>query len=150
MSKGLYGIKPWFVRRLKRAEDLLVARRVSPASITWAAVVVSVVAGIALAVGGVTRHYGWWLLVPPLAVLRLALNALDGPVARRTGRASLAGAVVNEIGDRAADTAFMVPAAFFAGPALVLGATATSYLTSLTGVMGRSPCNSATNAAGCQ
>jgi archaetidylinositol phosphate synthase len=57
-------------------------------------------------------------------------------VARRTDRASRSGAVVNEIADRAADTAFMVPAAFAVEPALALGATAAAYLTSLTGVMG--------------
>jgi CDP-diacylglycerol--glycerol-3-phosphate 3-phosphatidyltransferase len=134
--KGLYGIKPWFVRRLRRVEDKLVARRVSPAAITWSAVAVSVLAGCALAGGGITRNYTWWFLVPPLAVVRLALNALDGSVARRTDRASHSGAVVNEIADRAADTAFMVPAAFAVEPALAVGATAAAYLTSLTGVMG--------------
>lgn len=136
MVNGLYDVKPWFVRKLRRIEDALVARRVSPALLTWGAVAVSVLAGVALAAGGITRDYSWWLLVPPLAVIRLALNALDGGVARRTGRTGTAGAIANEMGDRAADTALIVPAAFVVEPALALGATAAAYLTSLTGVLG--------------
>ena len=136
MINGIYDIKPWFVRKLRRVEDLLVARRVSPAVITIWAVIASVAAGAALAAGGITRDYSWWFLVPPLAIVRLALNALDGSVARRTGRTSKSGAVANEMGDRAADTALIVPAAFVVSPTLALGATAAAYLTSLTGVLG--------------
>lgn len=135
METGLYVVKPWFVGKLRRVEDYLVARRVSPGALTWSAVAVSAAAGAAIAVGGLLGDYSWWLLVPPLALVRLALNALDGGVARRTGRASSSGAIANEIGDRLSDTALMVPAALAVEPVLAVGATAAAYLTSLTGVL---------------
>jgi CDP-diacylglycerol---glycerol-3-phosphate 3-phosphatidyltransferase len=136
MTKGLYSVKPWFVSRLRRTEDALVRRRVSPNTLTVAAVAVSVLAGAAVALGGLTHHVSWWFLVPPLAIVRLALNALDGAIARRTQQATSSGAVLNELGDRASDTAMMAPAALVAAPALALGAVAAAYLTSLTGVLG--------------
>jgi CDP-diacylglycerol--glycerol-3-phosphate 3-phosphatidyltransferase len=136
MSVGIYEVKPWFVRKLRRVEDALVARNVSPNALTWAAVGVSVLAGAALAIGGLTHREEWWWAIPPLVVARRALNAMDGSVARRTGRASSAGAVLNELGDRAADTMMMAPAGFVARPALAVGAVAAAYVTSLTGVLG--------------
>ena len=136
MSLGLYDVKPWFVRKLRRLEDALVAHDVSPNALTATAVAVSVLAGAALAVGGLTHEPAWWWLIPPLVVVRLALNAMDGSVARRTGKASRAGALLNELGDRAADTAMIAPAGLVARPALALGVVAASYLTSLTGVLG--------------
>ena len=136
MATGLYDVKPWFVRRLRRIEEWMVARRVSPNTLTWAAVGVSALAGAAIALGGLAHEPLWWLLVPPLAVVRLALNALDGSIARRQGSGSRAGALLNELGDRAADTSMIVPAAWIARPALALGVVAATYLTSLTGVLG--------------
>lgn len=135
-AAGLYSIKPWFVRKLRRLEDALVARRVHPNAITGGAVGVSVLAGAALAAGGLTHEPAWWLAIPPLALARLALNALDGAVARRTGRGGPSGMVINELGDRVSDTAMMVPAGCFVRPGLVLGAVAAGYLTSITGLLG--------------
>ena len=136
MSKGLYSVKPWFVRELRVIEDWMVARRVSPDMLTWAAVVTSVLAGAALAAGGLAHEPRWWLLVPPLAVVRLALNALDGSIARRAGSSSPAGGILNELGDRAADAAMIVPAGVVVRPSLALGALAVTYLTSITGILG--------------
>ena len=136
MSNGLYGVKPWFVCRLRRIEDWMVAHDVSPNTLTWAALAASVCAGAAIALGGLAHDPRWWLLVPPLAVIRLAFNALDGSIARRTGRSSPCGAMWNELGDRAADTAMMVPVGVVTRPSLALGAVAASYLTSVTGMAG--------------
>lgn len=131
----LYSIKPWFVRRLRRVEDLLVTRRVSPDTLTAAAVVVSVAAGSAIAAGGLFHRPTLWLLVPPLVLLRLALNALDGSVARRTRRVRPFGAALNEIGDRVGDAAMIGATGFAARPALAAGAVASSFLASSMGVL---------------
>ena len=132
---GLYSIKPWFVRRLRGVEHALVARRVSPDALTATAVVVSIAAGGAIAAGGLLDLPLLWLAVPPLVLVRLALNALDGSVARRTGRARSFGAALNEIGDRMSDAAVIGAAGFVAKPALAAGAVSTSFLASLTGVL---------------
>lgn len=132
---GLYGIKPWFVRRLRRAEDALVARRVSPDALTVAGVAASLAAGAATALGGRLELPLLWLAVPPLVVVRLALNALDGSVARRTRRARPLGTALNEAGDRVGDAATIGATGLVVSPALALGAVAGSFLASITGVL---------------
>ncbi len=134
---GLYSVKPWFVRRLRRFEDALVERRVSPDTLSLAAVGVSVAAGIALAAGGVLSEPLLWLLVPPLGLVRLALNALDGAVARRIGGGRPFGEVVNEMADRLADVATIAPLAFVVGPALAFSALICALLASAAGCAGR-------------
>ena len=132
---GLYALKPWFVIRLRRAEDLLSARRVAPDAVTAAGMIAGVLAGAAIALGGILNQPIVWLAVPFLAVLRLACNALDGSVARRTGTARPAGVVVNEVADRIADAALIGGAAFVVDPGLAFGAVAVAFLTSVTGVL---------------
>jgi phosphatidylglycerophosphate synthase len=132
---SLYDIKPWFLRRLRRIEDALVARCVSPDTLTFAAVGVSVAAGGFIATGGLLHRPLLWLAVAPLVLVRLALNALDGSVARRTRTSRPFGAALNELGDRMSDAATVGATAFAVRPALALGAVASCYLASSTGVL---------------
>ncbi|MGW6359034.1 hypothetical protein ACWFR5_28625 [Streptomyces sp. NPDC055092] len=97
---GLYALKPWYADRLSGLRRALAARQVSPDALTAAGVVCAAGAAAALA----------WLPAPlavlPVAVLlaaRLAFANLDGALARDTGRATRRGALLNELGDRAAD-----------------------------------------------
>lgn len=104
--KGIYAIKPWWQRRLRTLEDALVQRRVHPNHVTLAGVGCALLLGAALALSG--RWPLLTLTVAPLAIARLAANALDGLVARRTGLASARGELFNEVSDRAADSAVFV------------------------------------------
>jgi len=132
---GLYAIKPRFVRSLGGIEDRLVRRGVSADRLSYTAVAVSVLAGVALG-AGYTVHHRWWLAVGPLVLLRLALNALDGSVARRTGTARPFGKVVNEISDRLSDTFLIAPLVLFIPPLLVVVVLITTFITSACGALG--------------
>jgi CDP-diacylglycerol--glycerol-3-phosphate 3-phosphatidyltransferase len=114
--------------------DWLVARRVDPDVLTAAGVASGLAVGVCLAAVGAAPWAA--LLVAPLALARLAFNALDGVVARRTATARPWGAVVNEVGDRVADLGAFVGLALVPGAsfALVAGAGATSLLASHVGV----------------
>ncbi|MFB7165524.1 hypothetical protein [Streptomyces sp. NPDC056242] len=97
---GLYALKPWYADRLSGLRRALASRQVSPDALTAAGVVCAAGAAAALA----------WLPAPsaalPVAVLlagRLAFANLDGALARDTGRTTRRGALLNELGDRAAD-----------------------------------------------
>ncbi|MFF1562259.1 phosphatidate cytidylyltransferase [Streptomyces sp. NPDC058293] len=97
---GLYALKPWYADRLSGLRRTLAARQVSPDTLTAAGVVCAAGAAAALA----------WLPAPlsalPVGVLlagRLAFANLDGALARDTGRTTRRGALLNELGDRAAD-----------------------------------------------
>jgi phosphatidylglycerophosphate synthase len=93
---GLYAVKPWYTRRLRRFVDLAVTRRISPDVFTLVGV-----AAAALAAACVAQ--GWWLGAPVALAVRLAGANLDGAVARARGVARPWGFVLNEVGDRASD-----------------------------------------------
>ncbi len=107
---GLYAIKPAFQRSLGGIEHWLVERRVHPDWLTYAALVLSIDGGACLYLAPDRP----WLLVavPFVAIVRTALNALDGLVARDTGLARPWGEVLNEFSDRVADLALVGAVAF--------------------------------------
>jgi phosphatidylglycerophosphate synthase len=100
---GIYAIKPWWQRQLSGIENLLVAKQVHPDYVTLGGLAFAGLAGGALYF---SENYPLLALaVAPLVVARIAANALDGLVARRTGKARPFGELFNEFTDRLADTA---------------------------------------------
>lgn len=132
---GVYGLKPLFVRRLRRIEDLLVAKRISPDAITIAAVGVSVAVAVVIALGGILDRPLLWICVPPLVLARLALNALDGAVARKTNRTGPFGAVLNETCDRVSDGVILGALGFVISAAVAMAACASAFLVSHAGLL---------------
>jgi CDP-diacylglycerol--glycerol-3-phosphate 3-phosphatidyltransferase len=132
---GLYVLKPTLQRRLLGTATWLAARRVNPDLLTLCAVLCASLSGLALA-AGLARPVLLWA-VPPLACLRLALNALDGMVAKRREIARPWGKVLNEFCDRLADLAFLWPLLLVpdASPALVTAALCAMLLVSFLGVL---------------
>jgi CDP-diacylglycerol--glycerol-3-phosphate 3-phosphatidyltransferase len=119
---GIYLLKPAFQRSLAGAQRWLIARRVHPDWLTGLALVLSVGGGLCLYLA---PDQAWLLaLVPLVAVVRTALNALDGLVARSTGLARPWGEVFNELSDRFADVALFGGLALAAPASLLLGAGA--------------------------
>ena len=136
MNTGLYSVKPWFVSRLRRAEDVLVARRVRPDALTYAAIVASTGAAGVIVAGALLEAPVLWILVAPLGLTRLALNALDGSIARRTERTSDFGGALNEVCDRVSDIALIAATLAVAPPELVLAAAILTLLVSVAGMSG--------------
>ena len=102
---GMYAVKPAFQRSLGGIERRLVDRRVHPDWLTYLALALSVAGGACLYAAP-----SWPLLllaVPVVTIVRTALNALDGLVARDTGLARPWGEVLNEFCDRLADLALI-------------------------------------------
>jgi CDP-diacylglycerol--glycerol-3-phosphate 3-phosphatidyltransferase len=119
---GIYVLKPAFQRSLSGIERWLIARRVHPDRLTEAALVLSVAGGVSLYFAPALT----WLLavIPVVAVVRTALNALDGMVARDTGLARPWGEVFNELCDRFADVSLLGGLALASPANLLLGAAA--------------------------
>ncbi len=84
----------------------LAARRVNPDLLTFSALGLAVGAAICLYLA--TNDNNLLLVVVPPVLLRLMLNALDGQVARRTGKANAWGEVKNEFCDRLADVSIFL------------------------------------------
>jgi CDP-diacylglycerol---glycerol-3-phosphate 3-phosphatidyltransferase len=137
---GIYQVKPAFQRSLGGVERWLVERRVHPDRLTYAALALSIGGGVALYLA---PDHRWLLaLVPIVALVRTALNALDGLVAKRTGLARPWGEVLNEFCDRLADVALVGGVALAAPTLHLLGGAAvvlmllTSYLAILSKAAG--------------
>jgi len=117
---SLYDFKPRFQALLRPASRALLAAGVSPNAVTLAALALSVMLGAALAIWPASA---WVLAALPVALLlRMALNAVDGMMAREGGQESKLGFVLNEAGDILADAAIYFPFALALGvPVLLSG-----------------------------
>ena len=129
----LYQLKPGFQRLLRPVVTRLASIGITANQITIAAGVASMMLGAALAV----EHRGW-ILLPIFLFVRMALNAMDGMLAREHGQESKIGAVLNELLDVVSDAALTLPFATLAGwnPLAVACAIFFAALTEMAGVMG--------------
>jgi CDP-diacylglycerol--glycerol-3-phosphate 3-phosphatidyltransferase len=105
-------------------------------AVTLAALFLSVGHGTWLALMPASK---WALLLLPVTLLiRMALNAIDGMLAREHGMASVRGAVLNEVSDVVADAALYLPFAFIAGvnAPLVVLVVVFGIIAEMTGALG--------------
>jgi phosphatidylglycerophosphate synthase len=109
----IYDLKPRFQARLRPLADSLAKAGVTANGVTLAAFGLSLAHGAWLALAPDSRLP--FLLLPVTLFLRMALNAIDGMLAREHGMASPAGAVLNELGDVISDAALYLPFALVAG-----------------------------------
>lgn len=117
---SLYDLKPRFQALLRPLSRGLLAAGITPNAVTLAALLLSVAMGAALALWPASA---WALAAVPLALLlRMALNALDGMMAREGGQESKLGLVLNEVGDILADGAIYMPLALALGVHALLAA----------------------------
>jgi CDP-diacylglycerol--glycerol-3-phosphate 3-phosphatidyltransferase len=131
---SVYGLKPKFQDLLRPAVNALAHAGVTANQVTVAALLLSAAAGGAIAW---TRGGRTLLLLPAVLFLRMALNAMDGMLAREHGQKSALGAVLNELGDVLADVALYLPLAFVPGfdPRMVVGVVVLAILSEMTGVI---------------
>lgn len=132
----IYDLKPKFQALLRPLADALERAGVSANGVTLAALALSLAHGAWLALLPQSR---WpFLLLPVTLFVRMALNALDGMMAREHGMASPAGAVLNELGDVISDTALYLPFALVAGvnPALVVLVVILAIIGEMAGALG--------------
>jgi CDP-diacylglycerol--glycerol-3-phosphate 3-phosphatidyltransferase len=106
---SIYDIKPRFQALLRPCVRALARAGVTANQVTVAALLVSSVVGAVVAWQHDSRLA--LLLLPIWLFLRMALNAIDGMLAREHGQASKLGAVLNEMGDVIADAGLYLPLA---------------------------------------
>ncbi len=110
---SIYQIKPRFQALLRPIVRNLAASGVTANQVTLAAAIISIVAGAALAHWA--AHPAIWFLLPIVLFLRMALNAIDGMLAREHGQKSALGAYLNELCDVVSDAALYLPFALVPG-----------------------------------
>ncbi len=133
---SIYDLKPRFQALLRPLTGWLAARGVTANQVTVSAVAMSAAVGAMIALW---PERSWPLLLLPAALfVRMALNAIDGMLAREHGMQSQLGAVLNEVGDVASDTALYLPLAFVPGlsPPLIVLVTILAVVGEMIGVVG--------------
>jgi CDP-diacylglycerol--glycerol-3-phosphate 3-phosphatidyltransferase len=136
---SIYDLKPRFQALLRPVLGHLRRCGVTPNGLTLAAFGVSLATGVALLLAVKVRLL--LLLVPLSLFLRMALNALDGMMAREFRMTSPLGEVLNELGDIASDVAVTLPLAAHASSSWpVIMAVMLALVNEFAGVLGVSVC----------
>jgi len=132
---SVYDLKPKFQNLLRPLCRALARGGVTANQVTLSAAAMSVMLGAAIW----ATHGAHWalLLLPPVLFVRMALNAIDGMLAREFAQKSALGAVLNELGDVVSDTALYLSFATIAGvdAALVGLVVAIAIMTEMAGVV---------------
>jgi CDP-diacylglycerol---glycerol-3-phosphate 3-phosphatidyltransferase len=103
----LYSIKPAFQNLLRPLAAGLVRLGATANMVTLGAAFMSIAAGIVIARFHEYRPVFW--LLPLALFVRMALNAIDGMMAREFGQKSTLGMYLNELTDAVSDAALILP-----------------------------------------
>ena len=133
---SIYDLKPAFQALWRPLVRRLAAAGVTANQVTVLAALASIAVGAWLASRPAERAP--LIAVPILLFVRMALNAIDGMLAREHHQQSRLGAILNEVGDVVSDAALYLPFALVPGfqAALVVAIVVLAVISELTGVVG--------------
>jgi len=132
---SIYDLKPRFQQLLRPLTAQLYRLGITANAVTTSAAIASLC-------------YGAWLLQPPrvafallplFMLIRMALNAIDGMLAREYRQQSKLGAILNETSDVVSDTALYAPFALLPGvhSGIVAAVIFLSLMSEFVGVLGQ-------------
>ncbi len=104
---SIYDIKPAFQNLLRPLTRKLARIGVTANQVTLSALLLSLIAGLMLVY--CRQQTGIYLAVPVVMFIRMALNAIDGMLAREHGMKSPLGAILNELCDVISDAVLYLP-----------------------------------------
>ncbi len=130
---SIYLLKPRFQGLLRPGVKRLARAGITANQVTLFACAASVALGIVLCLDS-----RWLLVLPLFLFVRMALNAVDGMLAREFGQKSRLGAYLNELTDVIADSFLYLPFAYLPGfDSLWIGVVIVlSVMSEMTGVVG--------------
>jgi CDP-diacylglycerol--glycerol-3-phosphate 3-phosphatidyltransferase len=133
---SIYALKPRFQALLRPLAVQLARTGVTANGVTIAAAVISIVVGAFVAWHAPDRTP--FVLIPLWMFVRMALNTLDGMLAREFGQQTRLGAFLNELGDVVADAALYLPFAWIPpfSAAWVAAVIVLATITELAGALG--------------
>ncbi|MGE8434278.1 CDP-alcohol phosphatidyltransferase family protein [Chryseobacterium joostei] len=115
---SVYKLKPKFQQLLTPVLLFLNNNRITANQITISSILLSVVIGVLFWNADISK---WFFLSLPIGLLlRMALNALDGMMARKFNQTSKLGEVLNEVGDIVSDVIIFFPLLKFQPESLYL------------------------------
>jgi CDP-diacylglycerol---glycerol-3-phosphate 3-phosphatidyltransferase len=133
---SVYDLKPKFQALLRPLADDLAHAGITANAVTLSAMFLSLATGGAICYFHDTQIL--WLL-PVILYVRMALNAIDGMLARKHNQKTSLGAILNELCDVLSDTALYLPLALIAPPfeaRAVVVVVILAIISEMTGVIG--------------
>jgi CDP-diacylglycerol--glycerol-3-phosphate 3-phosphatidyltransferase len=131
--RSLYALKPGFQALLRPAVGRLAQAHVTPNAVTLGSLGLCVGYGALMAATGSAIALS---LLPAVLLMRMALNAIDGMLAREHGMASTLGARLNEFADVLSDLCLYLPFVAVVTPAgPVVAAVVAGILAEFAGVL---------------
>ena len=103
---SVYQLKPKFQQLLRPLTNGLAKAGITANQVTVFAMLLSIATG---AVVVWQQSLVWFYLLPVVLFVRMALNAIDGMLAREHNQKSKLGAYLNELGDVVSDVALVLP-----------------------------------------
>ena len=107
---SIYDLKPKFQNLLQPLVITLEQRGVTANQVTLTACAISIILGLILT--ALSGYHWLFILIPIWLFVRMALNAIDGMLAREFNQKSRLGGYLNEITDVVSDAALYLPFAF--------------------------------------
>ena len=107
---SIYDLKPKFQNLLRPLVIKLEQRGVTANQVTLTTCAISVILGLILT--ALSGYHWLFILIPIWLFVRMALNAIDGMLAREFNQKSRLGGYLNEITDVVSDAALYLPFAF--------------------------------------
>jgi CDP-diacylglycerol--glycerol-3-phosphate 3-phosphatidyltransferase len=131
----IYDLKPAFQKLLRPLCQRLVNWNITANQVTIAAVLLSL--GMGAAIAWQPHVQSLLLLLPIVLFVRMALNAIDGMLAREHDMKTPLGAILNELGDVVADAGLYLPFALLVNvmPILVVLVVLLAIISEMTGVI---------------
>ena len=102
----IYDLKPKFQDLLRPIAEKLFNAGITANQVTLGALLLSVLVGLLLCL---FPNPTFFILLPFVLFIRMALNAIDGMIAREHNQKSHLGAILNELGDVISDIALYLP-----------------------------------------
>ncbi|MCK5663055.1 MAG: CDP-alcohol phosphatidyltransferase family protein, partial [Thiotrichaceae bacterium] len=132
----VYDLKQKFQNLLRPAVSKLAEKGYTPNQLTWAALLLSILSGVFLALSSGAALA--LICIPFILFIRMALNAMDGMLAKEHDMKSDNGAILNEISDIISDIAIYLPFALIAGVSnyYVVFFVIAAMLTEVVGILG--------------
>lgn len=132
---SIYDLKPAFQRLLQPVVKWLAENSITANQVTIAALALSFITGLLISL--FYKHHLLFLIVPLVLFIRMALNAIDGMLAREYNMQSHLGVFLNEIGDVLSDAFLYLPFAYVAAisPQLIVGIVILAIIGEMVGVI---------------
>lgn len=133
---SVYNIKPKFQQLLRPILAFFHKNGISPNAITWMAIILSFVVGALF----YWKPSGVMLIVLPLSLfVRMALNALDGMMAKTYNLQSKSGEILNELGDVVSDVFLYLPLILLKGlhPMMLIAFVILGIVNEFSGVLAK-------------